>query len=205
LSAWNIFVPLLVPIALGSLMLAYGLMLLRRALAEGKRRSESPMRRQALPSSAWLRNPETVSLIYEHTKDAPQQQLDLAKALDDKMVKIFTAAGVVIGLAGFSDKSPRPEVAVNVLLLSALATFVLTAVLTVYHLWPLRLDLSKHASVLWEHSRRLPVDQVRQQLVRSIARGSSYNKGVLIPFRSIDVIEPPPPPPSPTRSSRSAA
>jgi uncharacterized membrane protein YedE/YeeE len=28
---------------------------------------------------------------------------------------------------------------------------------------------------------------------------------LVIPFRSIDVIEPPPPPPSPTRSSRSAA
>jgi hypothetical protein len=50
---------------------------------------------------------ETVQIIYEHIKDAPQQQLELVEALDDKMVKVFTAAGVVIGLAGLSSKSPQ--------------------------------------------------------------------------------------------------
>ncbi len=41
-------------------------------------------------------------LIYDHIKDTPQQQIEFANQLDDKMLRIFTAASIVIGLLGLS-------------------------------------------------------------------------------------------------------
>lgn len=44
----------------------------------------------------------TEKLIYDHIKDTPQQQIEFANQLDDKMLRIFTAASIVIGLLGLS-------------------------------------------------------------------------------------------------------
>ena len=122
---------------------------------------------------------ETVQFIYEHIKDAPQQQLELAKALDDKMVKIFTAAGVVIGLAGLSGNNFQGGIWISTLLFGALGGFVATAALTLYHLWPVRIALSRHAGTLWDHSRYLSTDEVRQQLIKSISRSHTQNENLL--------------------------
>jgi hypothetical protein len=123
--------------------------------------------------------PETVQLIYEHIKDAPQQQFETVKALDDKMVKVFTAAGVVIGLAGLSSQSLKGGIWVNLTLLGALVAFIATAALALYHLRPISIALSRHAGTLWENSSHLPIDQVRRQLIKSISRSNAYNEGVL--------------------------
>jgi hypothetical protein len=122
---------------------------------------------------------ETVRLIYEHIKDAPQQQLELVKALDDKMVKIFTAAGVVIGLAGLSGNNFQGGIWINILLFSAVGAFVATASLTLYHLWPVQIALSRHAGTLWDYSRYLSTDEVRQQLIKSISRSNAQNEILL--------------------------
>jgi hypothetical protein len=123
--------------------------------------------------------PETVQLIYEHIKDAPQQQFETIKALDDKMIKVFTAAGVVIGLAGLSSQGLRGGVWVNIILLGAVVAFIATAVLALYHLRPIDIALSRHAGTLWENSRHLTEDQVRRQLIRSISKSNAHNEGVL--------------------------
>lgn len=122
---------------------------------------------------------ETVQLIYEHIKDAPQEQFETVKALDDKMIKVFTAAGVVIGLAGLSSQGLKGGVWVNIILLGALVAFIATAALALYHLRPIDIALSRHAGTLWEHSSHLTQDQVRQQLIKSIARSNAHNEAVL--------------------------
>jgi hypothetical protein len=185
---------------------------------------------------------ETLNLIYEHIKDAPDKQFETVRSLDDKMIKIFTAASVVIGLAGLSSEALGDKPLSDVLLIGALATFVATlpsivvrdpsawvnfiaviiavivtllgsrfisrqretrsedmkrltacavrkaigrsvsqvaAAFAFYHLWPVEIRLSRHAGTLWEKSRRLTSDEVRQQLVKSVAAASTYNEGVL--------------------------
>ena len=123
--------------------------------------------------------PGTVQLIYEHIKDAPQQQFETIKALDDKMIKVFTAAGVVIGLAGLSSQGLRGGVWVNIILVGAVEEFIATAALALYHLRPINIALSRHAGTLWENSSSLTDDQVRRQLIKSIARSNAHNEGVL--------------------------
>jgi hypothetical protein len=66
-------------------------------------------------------------LIYEHIKDAPDKQFEIVKSLDDKMLKIFTVAGVVIGLAGFSGKSLQGGTPISILLIGSLIAFIATA------------------------------------------------------------------------------
>jgi hypothetical protein len=122
---------------------------------------------------------KTVQLIYDHIKDAPDKQFELAKSLDDKMVKIFTVAGVVIGLAGLTGKGLTGDTITNVLLIGALIAFIATAAFAFYHLWPVSIRLSRHAGTLWEYSRQFTSDEVRQQLVESITSANSHNEKVL--------------------------
>lgn len=122
---------------------------------------------------------ETVQLIYEHIKDAPDKQFETVKSLDAKMVQIFTVAGVVIGLAGLSSEGLGGGTLTDVLLIGALAAFVLTSAFAFYHLWPVTVRLSRHAGTLWKESGHLASDQVRRQLIDSISAANAHNEGVL--------------------------
>lgn len=122
---------------------------------------------------------ETVQLIYEHIKDAPDKQFETVKSLDAKMVQVFTVAGVVIGLAGLASEGSGGGTLTDVLLICALAAFVLTSAFAFYHLWPVTVRLSRHAGTLWEKSGHLASDEVRRQLIGSISDASAYNEGVL--------------------------
>jgi hypothetical protein len=123
---------------------------------------------------------KTVQLIYEHVKDAPDKQFETVKSLDDKVVKIFTVAGVVIGLAGLSGKGLQGGTSTNVLLVGALIAFIATAACAFYHLWPVSIRLSRHAGTLWNESRHMTSDQVRQQLISSISAANAHNEELLL-------------------------
>ena len=45
---------------------------------------------------------KTVEALYELVKDVPERQIDGGAALDTKMVQIFSAASIVIGLTALS-------------------------------------------------------------------------------------------------------
>jgi hypothetical protein len=49
--------------------------------------------------------PDTEELIYAHIKEAPQQQMEVADKLDDKMLRIFGAASVVLGFLSLASAS----------------------------------------------------------------------------------------------------
>lgn len=55
-------------------------------------------------------------LIYDHIKEAPQQQMEFASQLDDKTLRIFGTASILLGLLGLST--------INVTGLKALLFFV---------------------------------------------------------------------------------
>lgn len=123
--------------------------------------------------------PQTVQLIYEHIKDAPDKQFETVKSLDDKMVKVFTVAGVVIGPAGLSGKGLQGGTLTNVLLVGALIAFIATAACAFYHLWPVNIRLSRHAGTLWYESHDLTSDEVRRQLISSVFEANTHNEGLL--------------------------
>jgi hypothetical protein len=67
----------------------------------------------------------------------------------------------------------------DISLFGAVVAFAVTAVLTLYHLRPVEIALSRHAGTLWDYSRYLSDDQVRQQLIRSISKSNAQNELVL--------------------------
>ena len=122
-------------------------------------------------------NLDTLDFIYKHTKDVAERQGEDAKALDAKSVHIFTAAAVVIGLAGVSLRSGDSPNSVVIALSIALGAFVLTAFFTGWQLWPKSFRTSRQADVLWSEYWSDDADTVRQALVDDMSSGYTQNKG----------------------------
>ncbi|MDP9438929.1 MAG: hypothetical protein M3P49_09310 [Actinomycetota bacterium] len=126
-------------------------------------------------------NEEAAELFLEVVKDAPERQIDNASALDTKMVQIFGAASLVIGLAGFSSISgPAAEGGrwATVLFLFGLLAFVLTAFAAFVHLRPRkyqRLGPDK----LWDELYDLPIDDLRHSLIDRIGKDFAHNRSIL--------------------------
>ena len=92
-------------------------------------------------------NPEAVDFIFDYVKDAPERQLAGAEALDAKMVQIFSAGSVIIGLGGLTSGGQKPLSAV--LMAFAIAAYVGLAALAFAHLWARNYRRSLQADELW--------------------------------------------------------
>lgn len=121
---------------------------------------------------------ETVHFIFEATKDAVERQMRDFEAFDTKMVQIFAAASVIIGLAGFGRATVAGGWLVTLLLFGAVLAYLGTAFLAFQHLQPKtvkRVPLSD----LWEtHWRREPA-QIEYALVEAINEAAVENRPVL--------------------------
>ena len=79
----------------------------------------------------------TVDFLYEHTKAAPQRQLEAIHALDGKLLNVFSVASIVISLAGFTvakGSSAEPAV-VKVTLAVAVVLYLFGATAAIAGLW----------------------------------------------------------------------
>src|SRR4051794_31167688 len=74
-------------------------------------------------------DPKTLDTIFNLIKDAPERQIDNANTLDTKMVQIFGAASVVIGLLGLSRNNFGSEWWITVCLICAVASYLATALI----------------------------------------------------------------------------
>jgi len=120
-------------------------------------------------------NPGAVDFVFEHVKDAPQQQLRDADALDSKVVQLFSAGSVIIGLAGLSTKSQG--VSGWFLLLAVLYVGVAIAAFT--HLYGRTYRRSLQADTLWRRAwHRAPMD-IKRALIADVQAAYDHNKVVL--------------------------
>jgi hypothetical protein len=117
--------------------------------------------------------PETVDFIFQYIKDAPERQLAGSEALDAKMVQIFTAASVIIGLAGLTSGSQKPVSAV--LLVFAVIAYVGGAGCALVQLWARDYRRSLQADELWRKLWASPVSDVKHSLVHDIAASYVHN------------------------------
>lgn len=122
---------------------------------------------------------ETVEFILDYIKDTPERQLRDMTDLDSKTIQVFSAASIVIGLAGLSAIQGATKPAVLGLLVDALVTYVAVAGLSVWHLFAKRVKVARFGDTLWEDFWESTPDAIRHGLVEEISRTYGYNKGVL--------------------------
>ena len=119
-------------------------------------------------------------LIYDHIKDAPRQQIEFANQLDDKMLRIFTAASIVIGLLGLSASGGTINGSwwQTALLFSPLVPYALTAYWTFLHIDPESFHLAMRAVELPEKWQKEDWE-VRRALLGEIGNAYCENKPIL--------------------------
>ncbi|MBA3471916.1 MAG: hypothetical protein H0T57_01585 [Rubrobacter sp.] len=119
-------------------------------------------------------------LVYEHIKEAPQQQMEMANWLDDKMLRIFGAASIVIGFLGLSSSSSLAEGFgwKAIFLLLPLVPYAFTAVWAFWHIDPDKFHWGMRADELPVHWNERE-EQVRRALISDIGESYSKNKPIL--------------------------
>jgi hypothetical protein len=127
--------------------------------------------------------PDTTAegLIYEHIKEAPQQQMEKANWLDDKIIRIFAAASVVIGLLGLSSSTtlaPGLSRETIFLLLLPLAPYLFAAYMTFTHITPMRFHWGLQADELPRYWNTEEGD-VRRALINEAGKSYKLNKAIL--------------------------
>jgi hypothetical protein len=123
-------------------------------------------------------DPETVEVIYGYLQGVPEAQRNDWKDLDAKIVQIFQAASVVIGLAGFaSGNLIGATTAVGVALVAALAFYILALGAACYGLWP-RGFLRAQADAVWPMYENGTPTEVRHALLYAVGEAYPENEAV---------------------------
>ena len=116
-------------------------------------------------------------LIYDHIKEAPQQQIEYAAQLDDKVLRIFGAASIIIGLLGLSTNNAVGAKAF--IFLMPLVPYILVALWTFQCINPDRFHQAMRADQLPKFWNKEEND-VRRALLSEIGTAYSNNKSLLL-------------------------
>ena len=136
-AAWDFWLPLWLP-----------------TTAKGHKEAweKSEKRRQEFDDSAAADMDEaTLNTLFAWVGDAIERQMGSADATDSKLTWVFTAAAVVIGLAGItSGWSNGGSLVVGVLLAVASAAFLLAALWAINGIWSRDWDVARRPNYLYD-------------------------------------------------------
>jgi hypothetical protein len=124
-------------------------------------------------------NKSTVDTIYDFIKDAPERQIDNANTLDNKMVQVFAAAGVVIGLLGFASGNLGSAWYITACLLGALISYAATAFIALSQLRPKLFMRSMHGDTLWPITWQLTDLEVKHAIIADVTKSYGHNRSLL--------------------------
>jgi hypothetical protein len=119
-------------------------------------------------------NPETLDLIFEHVKDAPEKQLQDVTALDSKYVQVFAGASVILGAVALIDPKHGgtwPTILVAV----ALGIYLVMAVVSFIHLRTVTLNGSRYGDTLWDDFKDDPPEDVKLGIVLKVKEDYAHN------------------------------
>jgi hypothetical protein len=119
---------------------------------------------------------DSLDFIFDYTKGAPDIQLEDIASLDNKMVQIFSAASVIIGLGGISSSAGHPASAWFIAF--AVLAYVGVGIAALVHLRGRELRRSRHADALWQRLWNHSVTDIKHSLVQDIADAYAHNKTV---------------------------
>jgi hypothetical protein len=106
------------------------------------------------------------------------EQMQNIRQLDAKMVQVFAAAGVGIGLAGFSRGVTPGSRAVDVLLTIAVLAYLAAGGLAARHLWTRRYAGLPDPAIVLQDSWHEEADTIRHNLTTNINRAFATNAAV---------------------------
>ena len=121
----------------------------------------------------------TLDFIYEHTKDASAVQSHDSEALDSKIVQLFSAASIALGLMGLALKTPAIQTSAQYMMYAAVAGYLVTGVASIWVLWVRKLRRSLQADVLWPQYWNEDVPLIKHALVADIVSSYETNKAIL--------------------------
>ncbi len=121
---------------------------------------------------------ETLDLLFDVVRDAPERQLRAQEVLDGKIVQVFAAATVILGLAGISGGVAETD-APSCLILAALGFYAIASGAAGYAIWPRSYRVTRHADVLWREYRDAPPRTIREAMVADAAAAYPHNAGLL--------------------------
>jgi len=120
-------------------------------------------------------DPQTVETIFDLVKGTPERQIDNANTLDTKMVQVFSAAGVVIGLLGLSSGNLAHSKWITACLIGALFSYGVTAGVAFFHLRPKPFRRSLHGDTLWKETWKLTPTEVQHTVIADVEKAYSHN------------------------------
>jgi hypothetical protein len=114
--------------------------------------------------------PEVVDFIFEQGRTAADRQLRDLDSLDAKATQLFSAATVIVGLAGFSGQADAG------LLSAAVIVYVLVALASLYGLWLARIRVTDSPQQLLLRYWTEPLLDTKYAMVTDMAEGFDENE-----------------------------
>jgi ABC-type transport system involved in cytochrome bd biosynthesis fused ATPase/permease subunit len=115
-------------------------------------------------------HPEVVDFIFEQGRSAADRQLRDLDSLDSKATQLFSAATVIVGLAGFSGQAHAG------LLTLAVITYVLVALAALYALWLVQIRVTDSPQQLLSRYWTEPLTETKYAMVTDMAEGFDENE-----------------------------
>lgn len=125
---------------------------------------------------------ERRDFLFDYLKDAPDRLIADASDLDNKMVGIFSAASVVLGLASIGNLGVvSVSGSVRALLICAAAFYLGSAVIALIHFKPVEFGRALHAESMWSRAvaNDISVREIKQFVLDSVESEYAANKRVI--------------------------
>ena len=114
--------------------------------------------------------PEVVDFIFEQGRTAADRQLRDLDSLDAKATQVFSAATVIVGLAGFSGRANAG------ILTAAVLVYVLASAAALYALWLVRFRVTDSPQQLLLRYWTEPLLDTKYAMVTDMAEGFNDNE-----------------------------
>ena len=114
--------------------------------------------------------PDVVDFIFDQGRTATDRQLRDLDSLDAKATQIFSAATVIVGLAGFSGQANA------VILTVAVLIYVLVSIAAVYALWLVKFRVTDSPQQLLSRYWTEPLLETKYAMVSDMAAGFIENE-----------------------------
>jgi ABC-type transport system involved in cytochrome bd biosynthesis fused ATPase/permease subunit len=115
-------------------------------------------------------HPEVIDFIFEQGRSAADRQLRDLDSLDSKATQLFSAATVIVGLAGFSRQAHAG------LLTLAVITYILVALAALYALWLVQIRVTDSPQQLLSRYWTEPLTETKYAMVTDMAEGFDENE-----------------------------
>ena len=114
--------------------------------------------------------PDVVDFIFDQGRTATDRQLRDLDSLDAKATQIFSAATVIVGLAGFSGQANAA------ILTAAVLIYVLVSAAALYALWLVKFRVTDSPQQLLSRYWTEPLLETKYAMVSDMAAGFNENE-----------------------------